>query len=423
MSLIYICSRKIRRFKNPDSMMLKHRLHKAFKPFFLLVSLAILAPGNLLASQEYDEETSDEHVENHAHEEHEGDSHGEKETFNAGEMIMHHVMDSYDIHLMDIDGNAVSIPLPIILYSVDDGLSIFMSSAFHHGHAAKNRYILDHEHIYRLGENNPYANETEHLDATEALGLGYSEQSWGGVLAGEAGAFVDLSITKTVAGILITSILMFLVFGYVAKAYKRGANEAPRGFQAAMETLILFIRDEIAKPSIGHKYERFMPFLLTIFFFIWFANILGLIPFIGGFNVTGNIAVTLVLALFTFVMTTINGNKNYWGHIFATPGVPGWLLPLMIPIELLGVFTKPLVLCLRLFANITAGHIIILSFMSLIFIFAEIYGTSAGYGASVVSLLFGIFMNTLEILVAFLQAYVFTLLSALYFGSAVEDHH
>ncbi|MCF8464974.1 MAG: F0F1 ATP synthase subunit A [Flavobacteriales bacterium] len=407
--------------------MLKHRLHKAFKPFFLLLSIVFLTSGGLLATEESAENHTTEPTEELATEDaqatHGDDSHQEKEAFNAGEMIMHHVMDSYDIHLMDIGGHAVSIPLPIILYSTEDGLSVFLSSSFHHGHAAKNRYILDHGHIYRLGENNPYANETEHLNATEALGLGYSEQSWGGFFAGDAGSFIDISITKTVAGILITVLLMFLIFGSVAKAYKRGANEAPKGFQALMETLILFIRDEIAKPSIGHKHERFMPFLLTIFFFIWFANILGLIPFIGGFNVTGNIAVTLVLALFTFVVTTINGNKTYWGHIFATPGVPGWLLPLMIPIELLGVFTKPLVLCLRLFANITAGHIIILSFMSLIFIFADIYGAGAGYGASIVSLLFGIFMNTMELLVAFLQAYVFTLLSALYFGSAVEEHH
>ena len=403
--------------------MLNNRLHKAFKPFFLLISLAFLTSGSLLASEHSDVSTTDSTEVEALHEAANPHHEEESEAFNAGDMIMHHVMDAYDIHLMDIGDHSVSIPLPVILYSVDDGLSIFLSSAFHHGHATKNRYLLDHGHIYRLGENNPHANETEHLVTTEALSLGYSEQSWGGLFAGEAGSFVDLSITKTVAGILITVVLMFLIFFSVAKSYKGGADKAPKGFQALMETLILFIRDEIAKPSIGHKYERFMPFLLTIFFFIWIANLLGLIPFIGGFNVTGNIAVTMVLALFTFVLTTVNGNKTYWGHIFATPGVPGWLLPLMIPIELLGVFTKPLVLCLRLFANITAGHIIILSFMSLIFIFADIYGAGAGYGASIVSLLFGVFMNVMEILVAFLQAYVFTLLSALYFGSAVEDHH
>ena len=274
----------------------------------------------------------------------------------------------------------------------------------------------------RFGPNNPFF-ESDHVDVNEAKGMGYREQNIAGVFKGVPGAFIDLSITKTVAGILLTVALMFFIFMSVAKAYKTREGQAPKGLQTIMEQLILFIRDEVAKPSIGHHYEAFMPFLLSIFFFIWFANMLGLIPFIGGFNITGNIAVTLVLALFTFVVTTAKANKNYWAHIFATPGVPGWLLPLMIPIELLGVLTKPVVLCLRLFANITAGHIIILSFMSLIFIFANLYGPVAGYGVSVVSLAFGIFMNTLEILVAFLQAYVFTLLSALYFGAAVEEHH
>lgn len=381
--------------------MLKNHSTKALKPLFSLLAVLALTFNSSFAS---------------------GNSSSNEESFNAGEMIMHHVMDAHDIHLMDIGDHAISIPLPVILWSVDDGISVFPSSAFHHGHAAKNRYILDHGHIYRLGENNPFA-ESEHLEASEAKSMGFVSEDWNGFINGTPGAFVDLSITKTVAGIFITVLLMFIIFGSIARAYKGGASEAPKGFQALMETLILFIRDEIAKPSIGHKYERFMPFLLTIFFFIWIANILGLIPFIGGFNVTGNIAVTMVLALFTFILTTVNGNKTYWGHIFATPGVPAWLLPLMIPIELMGVFTKPLVLCLRLFANITAGHIIILSFMSLIFIFADLYGTGAGYGASIISILFGVFMNTMELLVAFLQAYVFTLLSALYFGSAVEEHH
>lgn len=374
--------------------MLKHRFFGAISPLFFLLSTVFINTGSAYAS---------------------GNAHGvhEKEEFNAGEMIMHHVMDAHDIHLMDVNGHALSVPLPVILYSTDGGLDVFLSSAFEHGHAEVNGYILHDGHIFKR--------DSAQSEVTEEQG--FVGESWGGVIGGEPGAFVDLSITKTVLGVLITVVLMFIIFGSIAKSYKRGADKAPKGFQALMETLILFIRDEVAKPSIGHKYERFMPFLLTIFFFIWLANLLGLIPFIGGFNVTGNIAVTLVLAVFTFIVTTVNGNKTYWGHIFATPGVPGWLLPLMVPIEILGVFTKPLVLCLRLFANITAGHIIILSFMSLIFIFADIYGPGAGYGASIVSLLFGVFMNILELLVAFLQAYVFTLLSALYFGSAVEEAH
>ena len=380
--------------------MQKHNIYSAFKPLLLAFTLILSSAGFSIAS---------------------GDAEpGEK--WNAGKMIMDHVTDAHDIHIMDIDGHAVSIPLPIILYSIDDGLSVFMSSAFHHGEAAKDRYVYDHGHIYRLGENNPFAN-SEEVDLEKALSMGYSDMSWGGVFGGQPGAFIDMSITKTATGVFLTVFLMFIIFLSIAKTYNSKPNVAPKGLQSLMEPLVLFIRDEVAKPSIGPKYERFLPFLLTTFFFIWISNMLGLIPFIGGFNITGNIAVTLVLALFTFIITTVSANKNYWMHIVATPGVPLWLLPLMIPIEIFGVFIKPGVLCLRLFANITAGHIIILSFMSLIFIFANLYGTGAGYGVSILSLAFAIFMNLLELLVAFLQAYVFTLLSALYFGAAVEEAH
>lgn len=378
--------------------MLKHRCDKALRATFATVATLFYMYVPLQAA---------------------GSSDG---SFDAGEMIMHHVMDAHDIHLMTIGEHHITIPLPIIVWSNEDGLSVFLSSKFHHGQSAYKRYALDHGHIIRLGSNNPMA-ASEQLDMTAAKSMGYSEESWQGFFNGRPAGFINISITKTVAGIFLTVIIMFIVFGSIAKSYKRSPNEAPKGLQSLMEPIILFIRDEVAKPSIGHHYERFLPFLLTTFFFIWTANMLGLIPFLGGFNVTGNIAVTLVLALFTFIITTVNGNRNYWGHIFATPGVPVWLLPLMIPIEIMGVFTKPVVLCLRLFANITAGHIIILSFMSLIFIFANQYGTVAGYGVSIVSLAFGIFMNLLELLVAFLQAYVFTLLSALYFGAAVEEHH
>jgi F-type H+-transporting ATPase subunit a len=380
--------------------MQKHSVYKAFKPLLLALSIILLSVGYSTASGGSEEEGK----------------------FDAGDMIMHHVTDAHDIHLMDIGGHAVSIPLPVILYSLDDGLSVFMSSAFHHGDAAKNRYVYNHGHIYRLGENNPFA-ESEEVNLEEAMGMGYSDMSWGAFFDGESGAFIDLSITKTVAGIFLTILLMFIIFGSIAKRYKSNPNVAPKGLQSFLEPLVLFIRDEVAKPSVGPRYERFLPFLLTIFFFIWISNMLGLIPFIGGFNITGNIAVTLVLALFVFVITTISANANYWKHIVATPGVPLWLLPLMVPIEVFGMFLKPMVLCLRLFANITAGHIIILAFMSLIFIFAEMYSPAVGYGASIISVAFAIFMNLLELLVAFLQAYVFTLLAALYFGSAVEEAH
>lgn len=218
---------------------------------------------------------------------------------------------------------------------------------------------------------------------------------------------------------------MLLIFFAAAKGYKNREGQAPKGIQSAVEPLIVFVRDEIAKPSIGKKHEKFLPYLLTVFFFIWIANLLGLIPFIGGFNVTGNIAVALVLALLTFIITAANGNKDYWMHILWTPGVPWWLkvpIPLMFIIEFIGFLSKPIVLMLRLFANITAGHIIILAFVSLIFIFDNLYGAWGGIGVSIVSVIFSIFMFCIELLVAFLQAYVFTLLSALYLGSAVEEH-
>ena len=387
---------------------MKFNTYKALAIVIALITISLFSVGNTLAS---------------------GDT---EEPFDAGSMIMHHVTDAHDIHLMDIGEHHVSIPLPIIMYSVDNGLSLFSSSDFHHGHAAVDAgssehgnyyYVLHHEHVYRMRPTNDHFDPT-HVTEHDIESMIYSDASLIASAKGETGAYFDLSITKTATGIFITVLFMFFVFLSIAKAYKRNPNQAPKGLQAFMEPLILFVTDEVIKPSIGEKhYMRFVPFLLTVFFFIWFANMLGLIPFIGGVNVTGNIAVTIVLALLVFIITTVSANKNYWMHIVATPGVPGWLLPLMIPIEIFGMILKPGVLCLRLFANITAGHIIILAFMSLIFIFANLYGTEAGYGASLLALLFSIFMNLLELLVAFLQAYVFTLLASLYFGAAVEEHH
>ncbi len=330
---------------------------------------------------------------------HPGENHGEKKEFNAGEVIMHHVMDNHEIHI-----GPIHIPLPIILYSSERGFDMFSSSRISGGEAY-NGYIMEHEKIYFASEGGLVARDDHgHITAEKPL---------------------DISITKTVFGMLLTMVLMMLIFTAVARGYKKREGQAPKGIQSLFEPLILFVKDEIAKPSIGKRYEKFLPFLLTIFFFIWIGNMLGLIPFIGGFNVTGNIAVALVMALFTFIITTVNGNKDYWKHIYNTPGVPWWLkfpIPLMFIIEFIGFISKPIVLTLRLFANITAGHIIILAFVSLIFIFNNLYGAGGGYGVSILSVGFSIFMFAIELLVAFLQAYVFTLLSALYFGAAVEEH-
>lgn len=321
--------------------------------------------------------------------------HQAEKKLNAGKLIMEHIADAYDWHIATVGHTHISIPLPVIIKD-ERGLHVFSSSRFEHGHAAYEGYKLEEGKIVAVN-----ADGSENHEAT----------------------FYDFSITKNVASMLIAGAILCLLVLSVAGRYKKNGVSAPKGFQSFLEPLILFIRDDVAKPSIGKKYEKFMPFLLTIFFFILINNLFGLIPFFpGGANVTGNIAVTLVLAVFTFAITSFSGNKNYWGHIFMPPGVPGWLLPLMIPIEIIGMLNKPIVLTIRLFANITAGHIIILGFFSLIFVFAEM-STGLGFGVSVFSVAFTTFMSFLELLVAFLQAYVFTLLSSLYFGMAVEEHH
>ena len=313
-------------------------------------------------------------------------------------MIIEHITDAHEWHILTLGKTHVSIPLPVILYS-NGKLDVFLSSKFHHGHDAYNGYRLEAE-----GENK------------------------GKIVNEETGELpLDLSITKNIASMLISMVLIVIIFVSVGKSYVRRKGQAPKGLQSFLEPLILFIRDDVAKTSIGEKkYEKFLPYLLTIFFFIFFNNLLGLVPFFpGGVNLTGNIGVTMVMALFTFIITSFSANKNYWVHIVNTPGVPWWLkipVPLMPIVELMGVFTKPFVLMVRLFANITAGHIIVLGFMSLIFIFGNM-NPAIGYGVSVVSVAFAVFMGLLELLVAFIQAYVFTLLSALYFGMATEEHH
>jgi F-type H+-transporting ATPase subunit a len=343
-------------------------------------------------------------VTSYASKEHDSQKQSHNEVFKPGEMIVDHIVDAHDWHILSIGNTHISIPLPVIL--IDRGkLHVFLSSKFHHGHSdfKSFRLMLEGKHkgkIVRLDEN---------AEIIESSPYPF-----------------DLSITKTVAGIFISILVMLLMLFPVAKRYKTDSIRPPKGLQTAIEFLVVFIRDEIARPSIGHNYKRFMPYLLTLFFFIFFSNLIGLIPFFpGGANVTGNISITLTLALFTFIVTNFSGRKNYWKHIFNAPGVPWWLkapIPLLPIIEMLGMFIKPFVLMVRLFANITAGHIIILGFMSLIFIFGQI-SSGVALGVAPVSVVFSIFITVLELLVAFIQAYVFTLLSALYFGMAVEEHH
>lgn len=330
------------------------------------------------------------------------ETHGnEHEAFNPGTFIFDHIGDSYDWHIITIGEKHIGIPLPVILYSKNQGLVMFMSGKLEHGHAVYKDFKLIAE-----GENK--GKIVEMVNGEEVLPF-------------------DISITKNIAALFFSIFLLLFIFIKAGNMYKKRVNQAPTGIQTFIEPLILFVRDEVAIPSIGkHKYEKFMPYLLTVFFFIWINNMLGLIPIApGGANVTGNIAVTMVLALITFVITTVNGNKLYWKHIINTPGVPLWLklpVPLIPFVEFIGLFTKPFVLMVRLFANITAGHIIGLGFLALIFLFGEMKAY-LGYTFSVVSVFFIIFMTFLELLVAFIQAYVFTFLSALYFGMATEEHH
>ncbi|WKZ65685.1 MAG: F0F1 ATP synthase subunit A [Flavobacteriales bacterium] len=321
--------------------------------------------------------------------------------FNPGEMIMGHVTDEHGWHLW----GHTSLPLPVIVYNSQRGLSIFSSGKFHHGEEAYGGYMLQGKKIVA----------TDAADGTPVHAATVNEEL--------TQATIDFSITKNVLAIFVSAALMLLIFLSVAKAYARRPGQAPTGLQNLIEPIILFVRDDVARANIGPKYERFMPYLLTVFFFILINNLMGLIPlFPFGANVTGSISVTFALAAITFIITLLNGNRHYWGHILAMPGVPKPVLLILTPVEILGVFLRPAILMIRLFANITAGHIIVLSFFALIFIFGEI-NAGLGWGVSIFSLLFTVFMSMLELLVAFIQAFVFTFLSAMYFGAAIEEPH
>ncbi len=325
--------------------------------------------------------------------------------FNAKEMILHHVKDAHGFHLWDWNGHAVSLPLPIILWT-DNGLTTFMSSAFHHDDSGKiivekngGKFVKFHEKIYQLDAGATSVNFDEEHHPTNAHKP------------------LNISITRNVFMMWVSVVVLLLIFFATARRYKKSENNVPTGIAGFIEPLVIFVRDEIGKPMIGeHKYKRYMPYLLTIFFFIWINNIFGLIPILNGANLSGNIAFTCTLAVFTFIITTFSGNKNYWKHIFWMPGVPVPMKIFLMPIEIIGMFVKPISLMIRLFANITAGHVIILALMSLIFVFKTV-------AIAPVSVAFSLFITVIEIIVTAIQAYIFTILSALYFGMATEEEH
>lgn len=328
-----------------------------------------------------------------------------------GAVIIGHVTDAHSWHLFDFEGrngkeHAVAISLPIIL--INDGhLDIFMSKRFEHGHADYKGYRL-------IGGGL----EKEQIICVDEAGNPILDSEGNNVKP------IDLSLTKTSAAIVIVVILLISIILYCARQYKKRGTAAPHGFQSIMELLILHVKDGIVAPMLGKHTDKYLPYLLTLFFFIFFCNILGLIPFFpAGANITGCIAVTCILAFITFFITNLNGTKHYWKDIFNTPGVPAWLkiFPLMPLVEVVGMFTKPIVLMIRLFANVTAGHIIILGFVTIIFILSNSYGMAVGGAVSVFSILFAVFISALECLVAYIQAFVFTMLSALYISMAVEE--
>ena len=339
---------------------------------------------------------------------------GEEEGFNAKEVILHHIKDAHEFHIF----GDLSLPLPIILWT-DNGVVTFMSSEFHHDDAGKvvvekngQKFVKYHEKIY-------YASETAHDGSFVEL------HQEGKEVHPANQRPLDFSITKNVFSLFLSVGLLLLIFIGSARMYKGSKYQGvPRGVAKFTEPLILFVRDDIAKPFIGKKYKRYLPYLITIFFFIWLNNIMGLIPvFPFSANLSGNIAFTVTLAVFTFLIVTFSGNKNYWKHIFWMPGVPVPMKIFLAPIEVIGMFTKPISLFIRLFANITAGHIVVLALISLIFFFKHQYGVGAGWGASPVSILFVVFISLIEIIVTAIQAYIFTVLSALYIGMAVEEEH
>lgn len=336
-----------------------------------------------------------------------GHGEGDKaEKFNASEVIFGHVLNGHEFHFF-----GVSVPLPVILYSPQKGLSTFMSSSFHHGEEAHEGYVILTKHNMEKYGLDPKKFHEEDILAVDANGnIDHSVKVY------------DFSLTRNVVQMLLALVIFVWIMLRIAKRYKTGVGvtSAPKGSQSLIEPVITFVRDEVAKPNLGHKVDKYLPYLLTVFFFILINNIFGLIP--GSANVTGNIAFTAVLGVISFVVILASSNSHYWGHIFNPPGVPLGVKFILVPVEFLSVFIKPFALIIRLFANMVAGHIIIICLISLIFIFGEL-NTAAGWGASPLAIGFTVFIYLIEVLVAFLQAFIFTMLTAVFIGQAFEGEH
>ena len=339
-----------------------------------------------------------------------------KPAFDAKEIIFGHVLNNHDFHIIDyVDDQGrkhpVSIPLPVILYSKQRGLTAFMSSHFHHGEENYEGYsLLTNDKIQELGLD-PTKFNAQDIVAIDENGR-----------IDPAVKIYDISITRNVVQMILALGLFTWVMLSIAKKYKtgQGVTTAPKGSQSLLEPVITFVRDEVAKPNLGTSYQKYLPFILTIFFFILVNNIFGLIP--GSANVTGNIAFTAVLGIVAFVVILISSDSHYWLHIFNPPGVPGWVKVILVPVEFLSLFIKPFALIIRLFANMVAGHIIIICLISLIFIFGNM-NKYAGWGTAPFSVAFTIFIYFIEVLVAFIQAFIFAMLTAVFIGQAIEGKH
>lgn len=361
-----------------------------------------------------------------------------EEKYDPTDEIMYHISNANEFHLF----GHYTIPLPCILYSKQDGLKTFMSSVFEHGERAYDRYVSEHGMMRRIKDTNfptgemdleafkegEYVENEKHADASETgyikyKGTKYELEKASGLVSPTS--FYDFSISKNVFTMLLAAGLLLFLFISAAKNYVTRKGMAPKGVQSVLEPLITFIRDDIAKPMIGDHYEKYLPLLLSMFFFVLTLNLFGLVPFAPfGANVTGNLATTAALALITFVITNVVAKKDYWKHIFWMPGVPPAMKIFLAPIEFIGVFTKPVSLMIRLFANITAGHIIIVSLVSLIFVFGNAGKSTIGAVAgTAMAIPFALFLSCIELLVAFVQAYIFTMLTASYIGGAIEEHH
>jgi|AntRauTorckE5430_2_1112549.scaffolds.fasta_scaffold04181_2 F-type H+-transporting ATPase subunit a len=418
----------------------------ALRSLFLVVFCFGLTAVNAQQDGPDQEDHSGEDGHGHGTVVHEGCAHDD-DTYDPASVILHHIADANYFEII----HGFNLPLPLFLYAPGHGLTTGLSSMLGDDHHLKavEGYVMNHGRVNRLADSAGEALFTgEHeveciihkievsekgkevdtyyakISGQEYLLKGASVGD-GGLLGGGITNFYDFSITKNVFTMLLASLLLIFLWTAVARGYKRNEGQAPSGIQSLMEPFFVFLRDEISIPMIGEKhYAKFQPFIMTVFFFILFCNLFGLIPFIpGSANVTGNIAVTMALAVIAAIVAYVHGNGHFWGHVFWMPGVPVFVKPLLTVVEVLGLVIKPFSLMIRLFANITAGHIIILSLISLIFIFGNngesVMGAAAG---GVVGVAFTLFINCIELLVAFVQPFIFAILAASYIGAAVEEH-